>query len=395
MAINSTPPASASSGVSNSAGSRSGGILKGAASRFATGLVDWGLDALTARWRRKQYRKQLEIEDEFAKRNFDREAEFSREMYNRSYEDNLPANVRKRLEEAGLNPAVFFSNGNSSGLAGSVQGASSSPVGGSLPGIDHLSGSVSSDANFLASASRTDAENVGAPLYRSQFVANIQGVLARASNDNASAALSRYDRHYRALTESTNVSTLKANLRNVVVSGNKLLAESLLSLQKFKTEQHNTDLYELKVKELRNILSLQYVDLVNGIIDSKIKKYNLETLLPWQAVKLRSEIEKNAYDAIESGTRSILNQGSYDLQFRQGAWYDAQTNFLRTRNKFYPYESVIDMGTKTVNTINNIVRTFVWRPRKSSSKEGSSLVPTVTARDFKEAFRMAELAGQL
>ena len=63
---------------------------------------------------------------------FDRESQFAEKMFNAENEYNSPLKMLERLEQAGLSPFDYFSNGNYMGA--SAQNVNSSAA---VPGISH------------------------------------------------------------------------------------------------------------------------------------------------------------------------------------------------------------------------------------------------------------------
>lgn len=395
-----------SSNSNNTWSSLGKGIVGSAAGSLIGGLSSSLFSRLNAKWQYRQTRKYAELQDEFNKRAFDREADFSREMYERQFNDQLPSAVRKRLEEAGLNPAVFFSNGQNAGSTPSILGASSSasdvspfetmPIPGYSPG---------SESAALAASGKTTAETPTNAEFRANLRARTAASISESGSLDASAALTRYERYYRVLTQDTNVNTLRQNFRNMILEGNRLLTDSLLTYQRYRTEVFNTRLADKSVSRIENELRLQSLDIVEHAIRNKIRQFELTNLLPAQWENLRAQ----AYSAMESaateGTRRLLYHSEMDLNdasrdnyraesaFTAGvksryyrsltAKTDADREFIELKAKWYPVETSFSIANETANTINQYIRTYKWSPKSS----GKGNTPTISAKDIMYLYR--------
>lgn len=126
-----------------------GSSLLGAFSPFLGGLMQYASTAMGRDWQEQMYERQLSDQ---------------RQLIKEEREYNKPSKQVARMREAGLNPALVFSNGMSATVSGSSAGSppsTSSPAYGSLPvDMNALSGlsAMAGITDLLASARKSDAE---------------------------------------------------------------------------------------------------------------------------------------------------------------------------------------------------------------------------------------------
>lgn len=379
------------------------GLASSAASSLVGGISQSLFSRLNAGWQLKQYKKYAEIQDEYAKRAFDRSADFSREMYSRQYQDQLPATVRKNLIDAGLNPALFFANGQNGSSAAQVLSAQSSPaVGEAVAPMFPSSPSIGGESSSLMDAQKTNNTTPTSADFTEQFNAKTRELFSSAGHHDAQSSLLRYDESYRRLTQDTNVATLKASLRNIVLTGNQILADTALIRQKFRTELFNTKV----MSQTADNLKLQYnkiaVDIAEGILRTKIHEYELTDLLPAQYNLFRAQTFKAFEEGATEATRRLLFHSQMDMNDSLRDYYrskasetpfhisetKARTAKLNAETKWMPIMNTYEIINGSLNTINQYIRTFRWSPGKGS-KDSSS--PTIKPSDINSALEVSRM----
>lgn len=122
-------PSSSSSSSGESFGSSFGkSLVNTAGSGIVSGLINQGFGAWTAARDYKYWKKRVDYQNQLQK-----------EWFNMTNEYNDPSNERKRLEAAGLSPALMY--------GGSGAGASISAAAADMPGSPSGAGAVSSTNN--------------------------------------------------------------------------------------------------------------------------------------------------------------------------------------------------------------------------------------------------------
>lgn len=209
----------------------------------------------------KQQKEQYELNSQL----MDKQAGLNREQYDYEYAKESPAARVRQYMEAGLNPALMYSNG-VAGMQGSVSG-----VGGSSVGIPYLSDLFDLSENMMNLSSsrekegKTEPSKVKMDELKSVIALNdANKTIAEAMPDRIKAETdaTRFDTHLKKALESTTIDTAKINL-DIASESYRALQEQVKQLK----EQN-----KVLPDRLKNDLAVQEQALALGKIDLYLKQ---------------------------------------------------------------------------------------------------------------------------
>lgn len=180
---------------------------------------------------------------DFTREMAQKQMEYNSEMYERQLQDYSPAEIRKRLEDAGLNAGLVMSGG--SGVASSAGNSPSAGIGsaslnydpenvGSFVGqgmdvFGRMLASISQSKQAAAVADRTKAETKNLEIKNRyeerQIIANLASLAANTKNTKLRNSFQRMQNQVRLQTMQQEISRWNIENNNLKLQGNVLMAQ--------------------------------------------------------------------------------------------------------------------------------------------------------------------------
>lgn len=274
LGATSSPFASSDSGQYNYSGSSNSrsGFLSSIGSFLGPvgSLVGSGIDYLLGKSGVSKQSKENQINRDFNERMMEKQNQFSLSMFNRVNAYNDPSAVLSRLRKAGINPALYYSNGQIGGLA-----AATSP-----------SGAASSGAMIDNPFSSGVGTNVG---IAARSAAETDLIRAQTRKVNSEADISESDASIRDQLNKGVLELQNANIRFSQSSAD-LTDENIKQVQptieRIKAESR---LLSEKINEVRANASSLSAKAVSQMFDNLYKTEYWKTLI----AEMRSRINAN------------------------------------------------------------------------------------------------------
>lgn len=272
------------------------------------------------------------------------QAGLNREQYDYEYAKESPAARVRQYMEAGLNPALMYSNG-VAGMQGSVSGVSGSSVG--IPNLSNLF-DVSEKLTNLSSAREKEGETAPSKVKMEELKSVIalndaNKNIAEAMPDKIKAETdaTRFDTHIKKALESVTIDTAKKNF-DIATESYKSLQEQVKQLK----EQNKVlpDKLQNDLKAQTTALALADWDLYykQTYGDAEAKKHltqldalaqelfsrvdvnkNMATQLEELANKYKTDNEYQSYvnDVLKNRGFDVSNGGVYGLIERAATFF--------------------------------------------------------------------------
>lgn len=205
-----------------------------------------------------QYKRQKELDEaerQFqsaeAQKAYDRQIDF----WNKQNEYNLPANQRKRLEDAGYNILDLMRNGSAVHQAGSLSPVATAGAGrGSQAPIGTLADSFANVASLRSQIDLNDsAKNLNEMRARAEELDNVRRTIENLEKTDTREARLRLDYYYqyeKRLLEGMQYTNDNIQAKTAESKSNKLALDALATL---RSEQFNTE----KSRQALNNASVQ------------------------------------------------------------------------------------------------------------------------------------------
>ncbi|AXH74377.1 MAG: DNA pilot protein [Microviridae sp.] len=266
---------------------------------------------------------------------------FSRQMqlYNRQYQDKSPLNVSNQLKEAGLNPALMYSQG---GQIGGAASGSSAPQGAQFQtqGINRqnlalqaaqLQNMEASTANINADTEKkkTEIPNVGADTQNK--LQSLQNLKAALANTEAGTALTKVQTIATDLSNQLQSGALESNI-NMAKQSLKNMAEQfdVMEASKNLTAEQQKQIQDMKPLQMANVMADTALKNANVSLTEQERQQLVQataTIMPELFIKFRQigigqqnadAMTKNAETARGQLTNAINALGWDKDKFHQG-----------------------------------------------------------------------------
>lgn len=285
-------------------------------------------------------KRQMKRQKELNSQLMVQQAGLNRDQYDYEYAMESPAARVKQYMEAGLNPALMYSNG-VAGMQGSVSGVSGSSVG--IPNFSNLF-DLEESVNALEKLGQTEPSKVKMEELKSiTDLNNANKAIAEAMPDKIKAETdaTRFDTHIKKALESTTIDTAKMNL-DIATESYKSLQEQVKQLK----EQNKVlpDKLQNDLKAQNTALALADWDLYykQTYGDAEAKKRlsqldalaqelfsrvdvnkNMATQLNELANKYKTDTEYQSYvnDVLKKRGFDVSNGGVYGLIERAATFF--------------------------------------------------------------------------
>lgn len=258
----------------------------------------------------QQQKQQAELNSRLMKE----QAGLNRDQYDYEFAKESPAARVRQYQEAGLNPALMYSNG-VAGMQGSVSGVSGSSV-----GIPNLSNLFDLSENMLNFSSAREKEGETAPskveMDKLKSIIDLNKAnqsVAESMPDKIKAETdaTRFDTHLKKSLESTTIDTAKKNL-DIATESYKSLQEQVKQLK----EQNKVlpDKLQNDLKAQNTALALADWDLyykqTYGDAEAKKRLTQLDALA--QELFSRVDVNKN----MSTQLQELANKYNTDTEYQ-------------------------------------------------------------------------------
>ena len=229
--------------------------------------------------------------------------DYNKEMYNKQYVDSLPANVRKRYEEAGLNPYMMMQGqGYSSptalsGSSGSVP--SSIPMQAYHPDITPLTDSLNSYASNRLAEEQMKGVAIDNQTREQKNLFDLQEKRLRLQNDLANGRVSRAEAKRNIALLDDQIELAK---RTLVARENQVKSDSNYAAARYEEQlwKNNNDVIMQPVR--------------NALEESQMRlSWKQEKILDKEVEKLSAEIAKLGVDARDVRMSIRLKDQEFNL----------------------------------------------------------------------------------
>lgn len=252
-----------------------GGALAGAAAGVGKSAIEGAMSD-------ESYKERADYDYKLGEKQAANAYQRQVDFWNMTNQYNTPANQRKRLEEAGLNPALMYGSGSGSNTAGYMSGSNQAPKSGGSAYNPRISLGDAADAAMK--------------------IAQIRNVEADTSKKKAETAYT---------TTSTTSETIRQDLLSQQVIGQDLangLADFDLSLKK-ELRSNTVELSNQSVSRLRNENDKLNADIVNVM--------NRNAMFPERLALLRQQYALNNANIGALEARAALSRSGIRLNESQ------------------------------------------------------------------------------
>lgn len=284
-------------------------------------LVGSGLSAASNKNANETNFRIAQMNNEFNERMMDKSMQYQTDMWNKANEYNTPANQRKRLEEAGLNPYLMM-NGGSAGIAQNVGGVNPAQAQGVTmqPNKYDFSGignAALAYAQLNQQQASVDAQNrltnMQADWYGAKALADIENIKSQTDSHTAKTYWQKVQNHY--------AQGLASSAYQNQMLKNQEIGENIKNIQL----QNNMIQKELSIFDDRTRLEIagKAADVQLRLAQGKLTKQQaaheiykqMETTCKVRGLKINNSVLRRTAD-------SLVEKARYDAYYKAGGPFD-------------------------------------------------------------------------
>lgn len=314
-------------GLGSSLGSGISSGITSAASGMMSGAINGIFGGIKAKKQHKRNKEILALQNEYEKERMELQSEMNKEqaqfnqglaldMFDYTAKYNSPGEERKRLEEAGLNPALMYGGGGAGGSgsgstagAGAAQGVTAlQPMGLQVALQAEMQKAQIDALNAQTMKTNAEAAAVGVEIKKTDTEINLNEITAAKTEkeiDNISADIANKTEQLRGQilqndildeTKEFQINQAAESYRQMVMQTQKILAEAELSEKEKEMIQKELDGFERKLQALEKQADAAETSAEAAINSAKAAYKSAEALEKQVGIaeeKSSSEIAKN------------------------------------------------------------------------------------------------------
>lgn len=318
-----------------------GGALIGAGASSLGGLASGLFAGRTAR-----------INYEYGERAAQNAYQRQIEQWNRENAYNTPEEQRKRLETAGLNPALMYGTGSGANTAGGLSSVPQNQSAGTLrspviPDMMDMMLKFAQAKNIDAQTKKTEGETIQPGLMTESV--NLANSLSEQNLINAQTRndLDRLNLDVQSSLRDTNIATAKQSLNNIINTGDKIIADTIGSM-------NENSMYPERLELLRkNLIS---VSAQVALANARTQLASTESRLSEAQIR---EVEQRLQAIAQSMSESVSRSGMYDAVANR-TYQETTINAPKARNANVTYWT--DYSKGILNSLTSVAGVLLRNP---------------------------------